>query len=311
MLRTHAAICTISLTAFGVSAAIAFATTDKNLAATSFSGQPRGSTTQKCSRWMSRLPDSILISQLSLPGTHNSCALHDGLSFGFAKCQSWQLADQLKSGIRFIDIRCRHVDDRFLIYHGVISQRMTFEEVRNVCRDFLRDHPSECIVMSIKEESTAERTTRSFAQTFSDVTKDDEKLWHISREVPQLREVRNQIVLVDRVGTLGGLNWDGMQRQDEYMATLELKEPLIRAHFDKAIKGENNQWFISFSSGTVPGSLLTPRMYAAKSNAFTLDMLKQKSGKTPVRFGTIVMDFPGEDLIEQIVETNFARKKAD
>jgi 1-phosphatidylinositol phosphodiesterase len=301
----------MSLTAFGVSAAIAFAPSDENLAATSFDAKPRDCTTQKYSRWMSRLPDSVLISQLSLPGTHNSCALHDGLSFGFAKCQSWQLADQLKSGIRFIDIRCRHVDDRFLIYHGVISQRMTFEELRDVCQNFLREHPSECIVMSIKKESTAERTTRSFAETFSDATKDDEKLWYISREVPQLREVRNHIVLVDRVGTLGGLNWDGMQRQDEYMAPLKLKEQLIRAQFDQAITVENNQWFINFCSGTVPGRLLTPKKYAAKSNQFTLDILNQELIEKPIRLGTIVMDFPGEDLIERIVETNFAEKKVN
>jgi len=301
----------MSLTAFGVSVAIAFTPTDENLAATSFDAKPRASTTQKYSRWMSRLPDSVLLSQLSLPGTHNSCALHDGLSFGFAKCQSWQLADQLKSGIRFIDIRCRRVDDGFLIHHGVISQRMTFKEVRDVCQNFLREHPSECIVMSIKEESTAQRATRSFEETFSDVTKDDEKLWHISREVPLLREVRNHIVLVDRVGTLGGLNWDGLQQQDEYMAPLELKEQLIRAHLDKAITAENNQWFINFCSGTVPGRLLTPKKYAANLNEFTLDVLIQKLREKPIRLGTIVMDFPGEDLLERIVETNFAGKKVN
>ena len=308
MLRTKAAISTISLTAFGVSIAIGFAPPAEQLVATGFGAKPRDSTTQKYARWMSRLPDSVMISHLSLPGTHNSCALHDGLSFGFAKCQSWHLSRQLKSGIRFIDIRCRHVGDRFLIYHGVIAQRTTFQEVRDICQNFLRKHPSECIVMSIKEESTADGTTRSFADTFADATKNDEKLWHISPEVPELRQVRNRIVLVDRAGTLGGLNWGGMQRQDDYMAPLDLKQKLIREHFDKAMKIENAQWFVNFCSGTVPGSLVTPKIYAAQSNKFTLDFIKQQSENRPVRLGTVVMDFPGEDLIEQIVETNFAGK---
>ena len=302
------AISTISLTAFGLPVAIGFTASDENPVATNFGAKPRDSTTQKYSRWMSRLPDSVTISQLSLPGTHNSCALHDGFSFGFAKCQSWQLYRQLESGIRFIDIRCRHVGDRFLIYHGVVAQRMTFREVRDVCQDFLRKHPSECVVMSIKEESTANASTRSFADTFADATKNDEKLWHISHEAPELRQVRNRIVLIDRAGTLGGLDWEGMLRQDEYMAPLVLKHKLIRAHYDKALKVENAQWFVNFCSGTVPGSLLTPKMYATQSNAFTLDFIKQQSRKRPVRLGTVVMDFPGEDLIEQIVETNFARK---
>ena len=308
MLKTKAAISAISLTAFGVSVAIGFAPPDEHLVATSFDAKPRDSTTQKYSRWMSRLPDSVMISQLSLPGTHNSCALHDGFSFGFAKCQSWQLSTQLKSGIRFIDIRCRHLSDRFLIYHGVIAQRITFQEVRDICQDFLRKHPSECIVMSIKEESTADGTTRSFADTFADATKNDEKLWHISPEDSELRQVRNRIVIVDRTGTLGGLNWGEMLRQDEYMAPLALKQKLIRLHFDKASDVENVRWFVNFCSGTVPGRLLTPKMYAAQSNEFTLDLIKQPSGNRPVRLGTVVMDFPGEDLIEQIIETNFASK---
>jgi hypothetical protein len=68
------------------------------------------------------------------------------------------------------------------------------------------------------------------------------------------------------------------------------------------------RWFVNFCSGTVPGRLLTPKMYAAQSNEFTLDLIKQPSGNRPVRLGTVVMDFPGEDLIEQIIETNFASK---
>ena len=141
-------------------------------AATCFGTQPRASTVRRCSDWMSRLPDDALLSQLSLPGTHDSCALHNGLSFGFAKCQSWSLEDQLKAGIRFVDIRCRHVNNGFLIYHGIIDQQMTFAEVRDTCRRFLQQHPTETIVMSIKEESTPENNSRSFAATYSALTAD-------------------------------------------------------------------------------------------------------------------------------------------
>jgi 1-phosphatidylinositol phosphodiesterase len=309
MRKTHSVNRLTSLVAFGLLVAVGFVTTHAREPGTSFRARPREISIQKYSGWMSRLPGSVPLSQLSLPGTHDSCALHDGLSFGFAKCQSWKLADQLKAGTRFIDIRCRHVGDRFLIYHGVIDQRMTFKQVCDVCREFLQEHPSECIVMSVKEESTPENNSRSFGETFADLTKNDCKLWHVSREIPELGSVRTRIVLVDRVGTLGGLNWDLMQRQDQYTAPLEQKTKLIRDHFEKAVKAGDHRWFINFCSGTVPGSLLTPRQYALKSNEIALDFLRQQTADAPVRLGTIVMDFPSKELIERIVETNFACKK--
>ena len=285
--------------------------TEANDGGMSFSSQPRQSTVKKHAKWMSRLPENTSLSRLLLPGTHDSCALHDGFSFGFAKCQTWKLADQLDAGIRFIDIRCRHVGNKLLIYHGVIDQRTTFKEVRNVCREFLTQNPTECIVMSVKEESTAQDISRSFADTFADEIKNDGALWHISRKIPQLSSVRNRIVLVDRVGTLSGLKWSEMELQDHFNAPVELKAKLIRSHLEKASKTEGRKWFINFCSGTLPGRLITPRDYASKSNAVTLQFLKESPPSSPVPMGIIVMDFPGEALIERIVEMNFANETAN
>lgn len=310
MSGTPAEIRAVLLIAIGLFSATRFASTDAS-DGRSFSARPRATTTEKYSTWMSRLPDDVLLSQLSLPGTHDSCALYDGLSFGFAKCQQWQLADQLRSGIRFIDVRCRHIGDRFQIYHGVINQHMTFDEVRDVCQKFLKDHPSECIVMSVKEESTADGNSQSFAETFADSTKSDGKLWHISHDVPQLDAVRGRIVLIDRVGNLGGLKWNAIQRQDHYTAPPEKKAKLIRAHFEKAMQADGDQWFINFCSGVVASDLLTPKAYALKSNAVAIEFLQQRSADKPFRLGTVVMDFPGEELIERIVETNFAGKPTE
>jgi len=272
---------------------------------TSFAAKPRSSTVRKLSKCMAPLPDDMLLSRLSLPGTHDTCALHNGFSFGFAKCQSWQLADQLKAGIRFIDIRCRHVGDELLIYHGVIDQKTTFKKVRDVCREFLTQHPSECLVMSVKEESTANGDTRSFADTFAASIKNDGRLWRTGAKVPSLGSVRGRIVLIDRVGTTGGLPWKNMVLQDKYTAPLDRKAKLIRSHLMNAIQSNGNQWYINFCSGTVPGSLITPRTYALQSNEVALKFLRQPR-RRPFCLGAIMMDFPGEDLIEAIVESNFA-----
>jgi 1-phosphatidylinositol phosphodiesterase len=123
--------------------------------------------------WMSRLDDEKLLSELSLPGTHDTMARCKNLLCfpldDIAQTQSMTLLQQLNSGIRVLDIRvnyervnslgflvaCENGDTGcvFAIYHGLLYQGETFiSSVLNVVIDFLNDHPSESIVMRIKEE---------------------------------------------------------------------------------------------------------------------------------------------------------------
>src|SRR5437764_13048815 len=69
--------------------------------------------------WMSSLNSSLYLSQFSISGTHESMALYESVS-GTATCQSLSLADQLNAGVRFIDIRCRNLDNGFVIQHGSV-----------------------------------------------------------------------------------------------------------------------------------------------------------------------------------------------
>ena len=59
--------------------------------------------------WMSPLDGGLLLSQLSIPGTHDSGARFEPLS-RTAKCQTLTIGQQLDAGARFLDIRCRHVN---------------------------------------------------------------------------------------------------------------------------------------------------------------------------------------------------------
>lgn len=102
-----------------------------------------------------------------------------------------------------------------------------------------------------------------------------------------------------------------MELQDRFKAPVEFKAKLIRSHFEKASNACESQWFINFCSGTVPGSLMTPRQYALQSNEVVLKFLLQPTRHAAVQLGTVVMDFPREELIEKIVETNFTHDKAN
>jgi 1-phosphatidylinositol phosphodiesterase len=292
----------------------------------SFQPAPTASTVQHGQEWMREIPrvqgapevqetprvqgtprvqetlGDRLLSELSIPGTHDSCALLNGFSFGYAKCQSWPLEQQLNAGIRFLDIRCRHLSDKFQIYHGVIDQKMSFQNVLRICDDFLRKHPSECLVMSVKEESSSEGVTRTFRETFLEEINPWKNRWMISGKTPTLNEARGHIVLVDRVGNLGGLDWRNMNRQDDYQALPEVKQEKIKQHFVSRASAVEDGWFLNYCSGTVPSRFLNPKAYASIINPFLLRELRQNRSRT---LGVVVMDFPGDSLVQQIIQANF------
>ena len=253
------------------------------------------------SQWMKKLPQNALLSNLSIPGTHDSGALHNGLSFGFARCQTLTLREQLDSGVRFLDIRCRHQRDRFHIYHGVINQHISFAQVIRVCEEFLVENPTETLLMSVKEESTSEEVTRDFQATFIAEIAPFKARWCIAKVNPSVGEVRGRIVLVDRVGKLGGLDWSKMNLQDDYQALPEIKKQKIAKHFDAARGDDSGQWFLNYCSGTVPSRLINPESYASLINPFLLDQIKARQGH---RLGVVIMDFPNQEIIEAIVVSN-------
>ncbi len=75
--------------------------------------------------WMRDLDGKRRLSELSIPGTHNAGATLEPIP-GTACCQSLSIAEQLAAGVRFLDIRCRHLNDSFSIYHGIADQKLTF-----------------------------------------------------------------------------------------------------------------------------------------------------------------------------------------
>jgi 1-phosphatidylinositol phosphodiesterase len=75
--------------------------------------------------WMAEIKDDTLLSMLSIPGTHETMALYGvggvlppgvpvppligQIVDDIVICQSMSLWDQLMSGVRVLDIRCRHL----------------------------------------------------------------------------------------------------------------------------------------------------------------------------------------------------------
>ncbi|HXT44070.1 MAG TPA: phosphatidylinositol-specific phospholipase C [Pseudonocardiaceae bacterium] len=111
--------------------------------------------------WMRDIADNALVTSLSIPGTHNSCSI--GGILGFTKTQGLDLSDQLNAGIRFLDIRLSHYQDNLFVHHDVVHMGKCYADVLSVCSTFLEQHPSETILMSIKDEGRCDSLLGRFA----------------------------------------------------------------------------------------------------------------------------------------------------
>ena len=100
--------------------------------------------------WMKQLPDSLPLLGFALPGTHDSAATHGGKKL---QTQGSDVAAQLQAGIRAFDIRLRERDGKLGLYHSDAFQECYWEsEVLPAFLSFLKEHPSEALVVSLKKE---------------------------------------------------------------------------------------------------------------------------------------------------------------
>jgi 1-phosphatidylinositol phosphodiesterase len=160
--------------------------------------------------WMATLPDTLPISAISIPGTHNSHTYYRALPS--VRCQVHPIHSQLENGIRFLDIRVQPVHavnakkkDLYLV-HGAFPVSLTgpkyLEPVLSVCYDFLAAHPSEMILVSLKREGVGSASDEHLARILEEhyITPHASK-WHVGTTIPYLRDVRGKLVLIRRYAT--------------------------------------------------------------------------------------------------------------
>merc|ERR1712241_462464 len=107
---------------------------------------------------MSSVSDETLISELSIPGTHDSASDDRGCNSDACQCQDATLEGQLNLGVRAFDIRLSYdtrddeLGDHFDIHHGIDNLDIDFDYVLYSFMSFLHDNPSETIVMSYENK---------------------------------------------------------------------------------------------------------------------------------------------------------------
>lgn len=279
--------------------------------------------------WMKRLNNNLYISEINIPGTHDSgTGSYTGAAAPWAKTQNVSIKEQLDSGIRYLDIRCRHIDNVFTIHHGKVYLGINFDGVLEDCIQFLKENPSECVLMQIKEEHDPKNNTRGFSETFESYVVRTKKFWvlnetgKVKNTIPLLSEVRGRIFLVRRfdlggketiVRNVDATRWpdnskrfeialndgDKIVNQDEYKNSISNKIAVFGQLANESKNKPKKTWFINYSS-TTDGIISLVDL----ANGVNKGVMKEvNSGKF---LGSVIMDYPNnhDDLIDGIIFNN-------
>ncbi|WP_123453963.1 phosphatidylinositol-specific phospholipase C [Streptomyces sp. PanSC19] len=253
--------------------------------------------------WMGAHGDGTDLRRLTIPGTHDSGARYGG---PWSECQNTTIAQQLDSGVRFLDVRCRVTGGSLAIHHGASYQNMMFGDVLVACRDFLAAHPSETVLMRVKQEYS-EESDATFRAVFDDYL--DRRGWRplfrIGDALPLLGEARGRVVLLADNGGLPGLRWADpavFSVQDDWNALPDAKYPKIQAQFRTAV-AQPGRLYVNFVSTS---AYLPPRWNSDRLNPWVHGFLDGAELAGRVGLGIVPLDFPDTraGLVEALLRHN-------
>ena len=168
--------------------------------------------------WMRLIDGTQPLSRLILPGTHESLALY---GYPHSTCQALTLHEQLERGVRFLDFRFAYVPlsaasarssplqvaprekrqgtvrRELVAYHGIQPEYVLAREAFAAVYAFLDAHPSESVVVSVKQEDASARFDDAVLGL---IWSERPELWYTLDKWPTLDEVRGRAVLFCRFG---------------------------------------------------------------------------------------------------------------
>ncbi len=283
------------------------------------------------SDWMGALDGKKLLSELTIPGTHDSCALHDicDIGTGTVQCQDIPIVQQLAIGVRFLDLRCVIKEESFEMYHGVVDQQLTFDAVLKDCVGFLQSHRGETLLISVQKDNEYDDDAY-FEKVFDSYASKNPDVWLLGEKLPTLAEARGKIVLLRRfnaklpkgIPAVPG-DWTDnsssiiiprpprpteIHVQDHYkLDHVEDKWPAVQSLLQEAFNGEKDvrkQYvlYINFTSGLTTFVVIPDITKVANTiNPMVFNFFNTAAAG---RYGVIVMDFADQLRCEKIIATN-------
>ena len=265
--------------------------------------------------WMSKVNDDVNIIDLSIPGTHDSGALHS-IADVAGKCQDMSISSQLKIGVRFLDLRLQLVNNEFKIVHSFVDQDLKFQTVVEDLYSFIKKYDSEFLIISIKEESSSVNSTLSFEEALIKELKIYEDVFMINDNTlpKKVGMARSKIYILSRfygeIGIPAYYGWmddtsfelNDLYIQDNYnISDIDEKKNDILNTIAYA-RNNQNKLVINFTSCYLdPGF---PPLYAGTTALSINPWLKDEITKSDEKLGILLVDFIDEELSKAIYMRN-------
>ncbi|MCQ2355788.1 MAG: hypothetical protein MJ014_02025, partial [Methanocorpusculum sp.] len=228
-------------------------------------------TDPELSEWMKSLPDTVPISEINMPGTHDSGTAYMHKAQDTGSCQGMTIPDQLDFGIRVLDIRVDGEDGDtnyekamdMTVNHGgfdasvsseTFSDYLRFKHVLQYIETFLKDHPSETVVLYVSAEGgdsdDAKRILWNFVQNYHHTAEaapctEGEWIYNFVRcyepgeEVPRLGEVRGKAVMLLDNGENDAKTIPAMRSFSSYEMAYEWEDDLKKDISNKVTRVEH------------------------------------------------------------------------
>ncbi len=281
--------------------------------------------------WMAAIKDNVPLARISIPGTHDSGTfeLKNPIKRVWAKTQDCNFLNQMNNGIRFFDIRVRATNNNtFMLHHGSIYLYIGLHRFLNDAKTFLKQHPSETIIMSIKKDHTsAKNATKNVTDIFRDSYYSPNSIFYkANSDNPTLGETRGKIVIFNRLPNSSSISsfpycgWKDnatfshminkkltLNVQDQYNIKYWPKKDAIRNFLKKTNNNlDDRQLFINYTSLASGGTIWSSPYYFAKYfNPETAHFIEHNIKN---RAGWVIMDYAGNKwnpkLHEKVILTN-------
>jgi len=270
--------------------------------------------------WMAALPGRASLLSLSIPGTHDAGT--KGFSWN-AECQRFSIKEQLSLGVRAFDLRPGVDGNKLVIFHGSSTHGSeTLGSIFDTYASFLASHPSEFIIVFLKQETDGGNWAELMKQVL------DAHAGSLLELTPYLtvEQMRGKILVLSRTSwgesNYGAVRVDSWQDnatfdmtyrgyygdelpcriQDIYNVSssdnLNKKKADIEQLLGEAMLGNTGKFYINHTSGFTKNNYIINNHYVAdcaeKCNELALNYLRSHSGPT----GVVLMDFAGTDRYE-------------
>ena len=203
--------------------------------------------------WMRTIPNNTLITEIALPGTHDSAAWGSGNDMLYTQCLNFE--KQLRYGIRFFDIRIRHYRNGFPLHHGFFYLNKNFGDFLLVVQNFLKANPTEMVLLRLKEDHKSEQNNRSIIGTLDSYLRNSNRYLKVLTSKVTMGEARGSFVIMsDGPFNSRGIQYSRSRIQDAYhLATnwnLHRKWEKVKSHLNDARNGKKTVFFINYLSGS-------------------------------------------------------------